>query len=720
MILKKTILFLLALMVFSPLTAYAFDKNDYKAYADNVRRQIWSQDLPEFLHPQHTERFADKSEVIIAAYDEFVANKKDVYAINLLLNPTVGARLSSHVVMRRMVQINDKAALERYSEFDFLAYASRRVPFYGKMEVRKVLGVRIIKPDGTIKEVSTDDYVVTSEGKKGKDERQKLAVPGLEVGDIIDLFTFRFTSAKDIAPEPMEFFFVSDFPMLSYRVHCEIDKDLPAHYRTLNGAPDFTVTTNEANDYLLDLHVKDVDQTEPSLWYSTAAQTPLTLLYVQINSVTGNSTLTSRSKGLKSNPHADVLQADDWSCWQGKQNFTALRKKDKAVVKEAFEKFDNDEQRADYLYEYIYAYLMESRLRNSSSSDFILALRACFDKAHITYQCGITTAEGREPIDELAYYDNTTWFLRLPSGKCYSSPVFACRPGELPYQLQGRKAVVCTNEKQKLSAGPYESITLPQNEAKDNMDSVVMKARIDGTRLHVERTRQLTGSQRQLLSVILPTRDELVKSIMEHHSPGKTRLDLFDKKYAEVIAEQDDEERKKQKELMKEEVEMYYDVKSAEMGKASVLTVGTTDEKPALSYKTDFVLEGMVKRAGQDLTLSIGKLLGTQLKIEGQERERTADIIREMPLCDKWDITVSLPEGYTVDATELERLQTSVDNAAGKFSTSLSLKNGKLHLKAEKTILHKCEPVANWPLILEIYDHLYDYTSSKIIIQCKK
>lgn len=716
MILKHPALFLLVFMVFSPLTANAFDKNDYKEYADNVRRRIWSQDLPEFLHPQHTERFADKSEVVIAAYDEFVANKKDVFALNLLINPGSRTQFSSHVVMRRMVQINDKAALERYSEFDFLAYASRRVPFYGKMEVRKVLGVRIIKPDGTVREVSTDDYVLTSEGRKGKDQRQKLAVPGLEVGDLIDLFTFRFTSSKDIAPEPMSFFFVSDFPILSYRVHCEIDKDLPAHYRTLNGAPDFTVTTNEADDYVLDVHVKDVERTEPSLWYSTAMQTPITLLYVQSASLPYNTTLTSRSKGLKSNPHADVLQADDWEYWNSRQRFIALRKKDKTAVKEALEKFDNDEQRADYLYEYIYAYLMDSRMRDVNSSDFIRALRACLDKARIPCQCGITTTEGREPIDELAYYGNTTWFLRLPSGKYYFAPTFACRPGELPYQLQGRKAVVCTNEKQKLTEGPYESVTLPQNEAKDNMESVVMTARIDGTRLHVDRTRQLTGAQRQSLSVFLPTRDELVKSLMEHHSPGKTRLDLFDKKYAEVIAEQDAEELKSQKELMKQEVEVYYDVESVEMGQARVLTVGTTDEKPALSYEAGFVLEGFVKRAGNDLTLSIGRLLGSQLKIEGQERERTADIVREMPLCDKWDITVTLPEGFTVDASELERLRTNVENAVGRFSAILSLENGKLHLMAEKTILHKCEPVSNWPLLLELYDQLYDYSSHHIIV----
>ena len=70
-----------------------------------------------------------------------------------------------------------------------------------------------------------------------------------------------------------------------------------------------------------------------------------------------------------------------------------------------------------------------------------------------------------------------------------------------------------------------------------------------------------------------------------------------------------------------------------------------------------------------------------------------------------------------MDASELERLRTNVENAVGRFSAILSLENGKLHLMAEKTILHKHEPVANWPLLLEIYDHLYDYTSSKIIIQ---
>lgn len=708
---------LLLAMTLMALAADASDKTDNKRFVEDIRRQVWAQSQPEFLNPRPTERYADKSEVILAAYDEFVATKKN--GLNIFSYPNSRTELSSHVLIRRMVQINDKAALDRYSAFDYMAFTSHRVPFYGKMEVRYVLGVRIIKPDGTVREVSTEDYVVTQEGRKGKDEREKLAVPGLEVGDIIDIFSFRLTNAKNIAPEPMSFFFVSEFPMLSYRVHCEIDHDLPAHYRTLNGAPDFTVTTNDTNDYLLDVCVKDVEKSEPSLWYDTAMQTPLTLLYVQIKSPLEGVTLSARNKGLMQNPSAEVMQADDWNYWESSQRFIGLNKETRAAVKEALEKFTDDEQRADYLYEHASAYQLDSRLEQSSQSVFIQNLRESFDKARIIYQCGITTYEGREPIDQLAFYRNTVWFLRLSGGKCYFAPLFACRPGDLPYQLQGRKAVVCTHPKQKLTSGPYETITLPQDGEQDNMESVVMTARIEGTSLRVTRNRQLSGTLRQEMSLLLPTRDELVKSIMESHSPGKTRQDLYDKKYAGIIAEQDAEDRKMQQEIMNAELRAFYGAAPSSMGAARILSVGTTAAKPTLSYECSFVMDGMVKRAGQDLTLAIGKLLGTQLKIEGQERDRDADIVREMPLCNKWDITVSLPEGYTVDAAELERLQTRVSNDAGLFATTLSLENGGLHLKAEKTILHKYEPAANWPLLLELYDQIYDYSSRSIIIQKK-
>lgn len=87
-----------------------------------------------------------------------------------------------------LVQINDKAALKEFSEFDYKAEIRKKEWRYDE-NYQQVLGVRIIKPDGTVNEVSTDEYMTATEGRKDREQRQKLAVPGLEIGDKIDIFS---------------------------------------------------------------------------------------------------------------------------------------------------------------------------------------------------------------------------------------------------------------------------------------------------------------------------------------------------------------------------------------------------------------------------------------------------------------------------------------------------------------------------------------------------
>ena len=88
-----------------------------------------------------------------------------------------------------LVQINDKAALKEFSEFDYKAEIRKKDWRYDE-NYQQVLGVRIIKPDGTVNEISTDEYMTATEGKKDQEQLQKLAVPGLEIGDKIDIFFF--------------------------------------------------------------------------------------------------------------------------------------------------------------------------------------------------------------------------------------------------------------------------------------------------------------------------------------------------------------------------------------------------------------------------------------------------------------------------------------------------------------------------------------------------
>ena len=148
-----------------------------------------------------------------------------------------------------------------------------------------------------------------------------------------------------------------------------------------------------------------------------------------------------------------------------------------------------------------------------------------------------------------------------------------------------------------------------------------------------------------------------------------------------------------------------------------MLTVGTTAEKPCLSYEQNYTMAGMVKRAGKSMVLSAGKLLGSQLKIEGKDRERTADVIREIPALFVWNITVRLPEGYTVAEESLDALRVSLTNVAGSFSVEPKLADGKLLLKAQKTVLGNRVPVADWPQVLELYDKVYEYRSRQVVLK---
>ena len=55
-----------------------------------------------------------------------------------------------------LVQINDKAALKEYSEFDYKAEIRKKDWRYDE-NYQQVLGVRIIKPDGPVNGVSPAD-----------------------------------------------------------------------------------------------------------------------------------------------------------------------------------------------------------------------------------------------------------------------------------------------------------------------------------------------------------------------------------------------------------------------------------------------------------------------------------------------------------------------------------------------------------------------------------
>ncbi|MCO7111982.1 DUF3857 domain-containing protein [Bacteroides uniformis] len=92
------------------------------------------------------EKYRNEPAVILAAHSRLEVTRKtklDWWGMGLTKQ-----QITCRSIYRQMVYINSQSALEEMSQFSFLSQEKER---YTRNEQQRILGVRIIKPDGTIR-----------------------------------------------------------------------------------------------------------------------------------------------------------------------------------------------------------------------------------------------------------------------------------------------------------------------------------------------------------------------------------------------------------------------------------------------------------------------------------------------------------------------------------------------------------------------------------------
>ena len=266
-------------MLMVNISASADDAADYRKFAEETREWVYSLDIPAFKVREIPEKYKNESAVYIAAYNDLsILRNTTPTRLPGTLIVSSDKLVEQRMLDRMLVYINDKAALDEFSEYDFLTSTTSKHGM-SQSKYRVVMGVKVIKPDGTEYMIDTDDYVEVKEGKKGEKLRQKLAVPGLEVGDMIDRFIYVSADLYNDHPDPMVFVMSEDYPVMNYSIHWLIDGTLASTYRLLNGAPEFTSASDRANRFHLDMELTDLTA-RPRLFYDDMLQSPAVKLYV--------------------------------------------------------------------------------------------------------------------------------------------------------------------------------------------------------------------------------------------------------------------------------------------------------------------------------------------------------------------------------------------------------------------------------------------------------
>lgn len=706
------VVFSILLVQLLTLSVNADEKADYLKLAQKVRQEVWSSTPADFQKRTVPDRYKNASAVILSYYRELSTDYYRKATADLVLNLRLTRQIDCTDMERMLIQINDKKALKDYSEFTFKT-KSRKWTWGYHHKTQTVLGIRVIKKNGNVQEVSLDDYVDVKEGKNDKDLSQKIAVPGLEVGDCIDVFSLDQIDTQEQQLDPFYFVLRQDEPVLYTKVHCVLDQSLATVYRTMNGAPDFTQTTDKDKNAVLDMVMDKPVDAESSIWYNSLEQSPFIEMYITpTKAKVAVVEKAMRQKGVRGNPDVTPILQDDWKLLKsyvskGGYSPAGLPSTYKSVFKSAKKEGMSAEERADRIYSFEY-------VSGGASQRVFNTVANYLRKLGVEIEMGITTPFGALPVDKLINYNSTSWFFRLKGTDVYYFPgTYPKVASEIPYIYQGRKAYMQDSE---------EQITIPVSQAEDNKSVNDMVVKLDGTKLDISRKVTYSGEQKMYgQSLVSPDNTLFGSSQLEAYwrylkYDDKDPYSCYTKKESAELKGAFNEYRKNAIDPFKAEISSYHDGDPVQVGDYGVDCVGIRRDSSNFVYHVDYVMDGMVKRAGNNYLLSVGKLIGSSLKLEGKDRERIDDVWRKMAFVDEWNIEIPLPQGYKVSAEALKKIETSVANECGEFTVKATAGNESVKVYVRKCFAHRVEPVSNWSKLLALVDACSAFADKQMVI----
>ena len=706
------VVFSILLVQLLTLSVNADEKADYLKLAQKVRQEVWSSTPADFQKRAVPDRYKNASAVILSYYRELSTDYYRKATADLVLNLRLTRQIDCTDMERMLIQINDKKALKDYSEFTFKT-KSRKWTWGYHHKTQTVLGIRVIKKNGNVQEVSLDDYVDVKEGKNDKDLSQKIAVPGLEVGDCIDVFSLDQIDTQEQQLDPFYFVLRQDEPVLYTKVHCVLDQSLATVYRTMNGAPDFTQTTDKDKNAVLDMVMDKPVDAESSIWYNSLEQSPFIEMYITpTKAKVAVVEKAMRQKGVRGNPDVTPILQDDWKLLKsyvskGGYSPAGLPSTYKNVFKSAKKEGMSAEEKADRIYSFEY-------VSGGASQRVFNTVANYLRKLGVEIEMGITTPFGALPVDKLINYNSTSWFFRLKGTDVYYFPgTYPKVASEIPYIYQGRKAYMQDSE---------EQITIPVSQAEDNKSVNDMVVKLDGTKLDISRKVTYSGEQKMYgQSLVSPDNTLFGSSQLEAYwrylkYDDKDPYSCYTKKESAELKGAFNEYRKNAIDPFKAEISSYHDGDPVQVGGYGVDCVGIRRDSSNFVYHVDYVMDGMVKRAGNNYLLSVGKLIGSSLKLEGKDRERIDDVWRKMAFVDEWNIEIPLPQGYKVSAEALKKIETSVANECGEFTVKATAGNESVKVYVRKCFAHRVEPVSNWSKLLALVDACSAFADKQMVI----
>ncbi|MDE6383895.1 MAG: DUF3857 domain-containing protein [Paramuribaculum sp.] len=716
--------YLLRLSLISALIVCALSANADidKKYFKKTAAQVWASEMPGFdPRAELTDTIFDgQNACFIARYVGLTAdynndanqNKISQFGIDQM-NQT-----NARFIRRYMVKINNEAGAEDFTEFTVSPDVSRKIRGHEFGKERKAFGARIIKPDGTVKEVDIDDALAVKKGKKNKEiVEYKIAIPDLQPGDVLDYFYQTEYSFDELNIPEFQAVFLAKYPTRLYTLDIRVDPRLNMEYGSYNGAPrvsEFSRTADGKN--LLFLQLDNIDFFDEAIpYFSAARQVPMMEFYIlnPNNPRLEYMPKMSRPGGMRLAHSAFVIRDIGFAIVDTEVN-DKLVNEAVSIVKN-WKKTHADatsRQIADFAwialrYATIKAGEILSDRRYSKTFCRIMEKLDSGTPARIA----VTNTRKNIAISQIPNHNDARYFVIIGDQFYYPSNNETVLPGELPGYIDNEDYIVFDDRPDtpdlytKVAYGKF-----PASKPKDNSAKIITTVGLDADEpdaVEVASTMTFTGVVKSVASFAL-THDQSVESMQKY----------LEVKPQKIKSSKDaEEEADEVKENMEEFISRWWNTKDAHLRKYELASTGTVPDMAETVIKADGVVPGVVSRAGNNLMVNIGKFIGEQTQFTGDKRRREVSTLFDAAHTTDVTIYFEIPDGYEIVPESLDDLNTSSTIAGATFNAGAEVEGNKVKIRVVERYARSVYPATVWPELLKVLDAAYAYNAATIMLR---
>jgi hypothetical protein len=708
---------------FFVLSGYAWSNgiNDDKKRAEEIKQLMWGGGDKDFLVTQIPDKWKGQSAVIIAKSTTLFYRKA-----------ILASDLNYDRLYHYRIKLLDKKALEEYAQFSMNGTGR-----YGNTELESFAGYKIIKPDGKEIEISLSEAVKEKQelNNRGLDI-YKLAIPNLEIGDILDYYkaeeeTISIGGIKYYSFDPAIFQLNHEHPIMKQKISFDVMRRCFINLKSLNNAPSFKLSeTADKEKSHYSLEDTDRESVKELRWFFPYREVPTIKFKVTYASPAAARQVPGfidEPGVLKSNVSKEEVQKLLSYYFIGATVYTMEHKAFMSKYYKSIKDKDQLARAAYYAWRNVnlvqygeYRLLDKQENQEQSMFNTIKTLSAYYKSKKINHEILIGIPRQISGLNDLIFENELTFALKVNTAK----PFYIGRHnnnsmiGEIDPDMQG-ETVYSSNG--LLAPAKFELTKVQMPVMSQDQNSISTTTKISFTNLS-EGIAKVNFNK----SLVGQPRIEYQNTFMDYYDykddeksrVTKTKKDPKDN--SKVIKQRNDylsaKEEKINKDL-KEAIKNDFELPIEEVGKFKITQTGRFDDQPAFVYNCEATLKGMVKKAGLNYLVDVGKFIEGQINLEAEEKERKYNIYMPYTRTFSYHIELEIPTGFS--AQGFEKLNNSVENNLGGFKSSAKVEGNKLVIDVSKYYKVNYAKEEEWPKIVNFLSAAHDFTTKQILLQKK-